>query len=354
MANAVVLSGITCLDLVNLSRIIGLLRVFPVLRPESAIILLADHLCQSVRMRTFETRGLIRRMPDQNDTLSALLARLDSLSSSLEAIFGPAPPVSMEPDVLAWRWRSINGRNSLQPVRDIHRITTAELVGLDRQIGVLDANTRQFVQGLPCNNALLWGARGTGKSSLVKAMLNRYAPDGMRVIEIDAHDLIDLPQVVEPLTGRPERFVLFVDDLSFDADDASYRTLKAALDGSVAIAPENVIIYATSNRRHLVPELKKDNEDSHLSSDGEIHHGEAVEEKISLSERFGIWLSFHPFSQQLYLEAVSLWLRQTGGGELTDEAREEALRWALLRGNRSGRIAAQFARDWTGRQQLRD
>jgi len=225
------------------------------------------------------------------------------------------------------------------------------LVGIERQAEVLDSNTRQFINRLPCNNALLWGARGTGKSSLVKAMLNRYAADGLRLVEVDAHDLIDLPEVVAPLTGRDERFILFVDDLSFDADDSSYRTLKAALDGSVAVAPENVLIYATSNRRHIVPEFQTDNDQSRLVN-GELHHGEAVEEKISLSERFGVWLSFHPFSQDLYLQAVTQWLQNYGEVELDDTVRAEALKWALTRGNRSGRVAAQFARDWCGRTSL--
>lgn len=290
-------------------------------------------------------------MFDEPKALNAVLAQIDSLADRMEAIFGPAAEPPFVADALAYRWRTSGGKGMLEPVRQVHRISVAELVGIDRQITTLDANTQQFVRGLPCNNALLWGARGTGKSSLVKAMLDRYSNDGLRLVEVDAHDLIDLPHVVQPLSGRQERYILFVDDLSFEADDPSYRTLKAALDGSVSVAPENVIIYATSNRRHLLPEMKSDNADSHIV-DGELHHGEAVEEKISLSERFGIWLSFHPFSQQLYLQAVELWLGELGGGPMTDEARAEALRWALLRGNRSGRIAAQFARDWTGRQLL--
>ncbi|MCB1753945.1 MAG: ATP-binding protein [Gammaproteobacteria bacterium] len=241
----------------------------------------------------------------------------------------------------------------LEPITDPHRLTLADLLGIDRQKTLLTRNTLQFVRGAPCNNALLWGARGTGKSSLVKALLNEFADDGLRLIEIDAHALIDLPHVVAPLRGRPERFILYVDDLSFDADDSSYRTLKAALDGSVSSAPDNVVIYATSNRRHLLPEHHSDNLDAKIV-DGEIHHGEAVEEKISLSERFGIWLAFHPFSQRLYLEVVSHWLAQQGVPELTEEAERAALQWALLRGNRSGRVAAQFARDWAGQRAIVD
>ena len=243
------------------------------------------------------------------------------------------------------------GGGQLEPVSSPHTIALEHLVGIERQAEVLDNNTRQFINRLPCNNALLWGARGTGKSSLVKAMLHKYADKGLRLIEVDAHDLIDLPKVVAPLVKLEQRFILFVDDLSFDADDSSYRTLKAALDGSVAVAPENVLIYATSNRRHIVPEFQTDNDQSRLVN-GELHHGEAVEEKISLSERFGVWLSFHPFSQDLYLQAVQQWLQIYGNIEMDEQVRAGALKWALTRGNRSGRVAAQFARDWCGRTQL--
>ena len=288
------------------------------------------------------------------DFLNPLLARLDRLADRLDASFGPATTAELESDVLAWRWRaSASAGGSLEAVALPHEIRLEDLVGIERQADVLDNNTRQFIKRLPCNNALLWGARGTGKSSLVKAMLHRYSADGLRLVEVDAHDLIDLPKVVAPMTGRDERFVLFVDDLSFDADDSSYRTLKAALDGSVAVAPENVLIYATSNRRHIVPEFQTDNNQSRLVN-GELHHGEAVEEKISLSERFGVWLSFHPFSQDLYLQAVTQWLKNYGEVELDDTVRAEALKWALTRGNRSGRVAAQFARDWVGRINLKD
>ena len=290
-------------------------------------------------------------MASQDELFNALVSRLDNLAERMEAIFGPESAVSLDDSVLAYRWRSIKGRGVLQPVKAPHRIAMEDLVGVSRQAEILNFNTQQFLRGLPCNNALLWGARGTGKSSLVKAMLHRYADEGLRLVEVDAHDLIDLPSVVEPLVDREERYVLFVDDLSFEADDPSYRTLKAALDGSVAVAPENVLIYATSNRRHIVPEYQADNEQTRLVG-GELHHGEAVEEKVSLSERFGIWLSFHPFSQDLYLEAVTHWLDVYGGFKLDEEARGEALKWALTRGNRSGRVAAQFARDWAGRQQL--
>ncbi len=240
----------------------------------------------------------------------------------------------------------------LEAISAPHTLALDDLLGIDRQKQLLVRNTEQFVNGYPSNNALLWGARGTGKSSLVKAVLNEFCGQGLRLIEIDALELIDLPHVVAPLTNRQERYILYVDDLSFDADDSSYRTLKAALDGSVAVAPENVIIYATSNRRHLLPEHHSDNLDAKIV-DGEIHHGEAVEEKISLSERFGIWLAFHPFSQEMYLQIVQHWLEKMGEAEMTKETRKAALQWALLRGNRSGRVAAQFARDWAGQQMMK-
>lgn len=290
-------------------------------------------------------------MTDFSPGSSNLLNRLDGLVDRLEAIFGPSGQPNIEDGAIAHRWVVQSSQRGLIPVWDTHKIRVEDLHGIDRQIEVVDANTRQFVQGHPRNHVLMWGSRGTGKSSLVKAMLNRYSGEGLRLIEIDAHDLIDLPGVVALLRGRAERYVLFVDDLSFDADDASYRTLKAALDGSISTPPDNVVIYATSNRRHLVPEKMVDNEQSRLV-EGELHHGEAVEEKISLSERFGVWLSFHPFSQDQYLTAVKHWLTQYGVAEFSKECRAEALRWALLRGNRSGRIAAQFAMDFAGKRLL--
>ncbi len=255
-------------------------------------------------------------------------------------------------DAIAHRWQSSeSGKGQFLPVKQRHQLRLSDLIGIENQKQTLALNTQQFVQGYPCNNALLWGARGTGKSSLVKALLNEYAEQGLRLIEVDAHDLTSLIDIVSPLVNRPERYILFVDDLSFSEDDTSYRALKAVLDGSVAVAPDNVVIYATSNRRHLMPEPMKDNLEAQRIS-GEIHPGESVEEKISLSERFGIWLSFHPFKQDDYIEIAAHWLQQLGPCDLTDEVREAALRWALKRGSRSGRVAQQFARDWVGRQQL--
>ena len=281
----------------------------------------------------------------------ALAERLAATLERLEALL-PAPPEA--PDWIscrAFRWRHLGQRGHLQAVRHPHRLRLADLRRIDRQKAALDRNLRQFLAGQPCNNALLWGARGTGKSSLVKALLNEYADRGLRLIEVDKHDLLDLADIVEPLYDRPERFLLYCDDLSFEANDPSYKALKAMLDGSISAAPENVLLCATSNRRHLLPEYLRENQDARIV-EGELHHGEAVEEKISLSERFGLWLSFHPFSQDDYLDIVGHWLVQLGGERLDEAAREEALRWALQRGSRSGRVAWQFARDWVGRRGL--
>ncbi len=274
-----------------------------------------------------------------------LLARLETLVARIEARL-PAPPAAPDWSATAHRWQG----GALLPIHHPHAVELAQLLGIERQREALERNTRQFLAGLPANNALLWGARGTGKSSLIKALLNRYADQGLRVIEVERADLAALPRIVEPLRGRPERFLLFADDLSFEADDPSYKALKATIEGSLNAAPDNVLLYATSNRRHLLPEYQKDNEEARLQG-GEIHHGEAVEEKISLSERFGLWLSFHPFSQEQYLAIVASELARQGL-ELDDAARAAALRWALARGSRSGRVAWQFARDWCGRQQL--
>ncbi len=288
--------------------------------------------------------------------MEKLISRLNGLIDRVDAIFGPESATLIDDSTVAFRWIGGSGalkkEGRLEAIIAPHRLELADLLGIERQKKLLTRNTLQFVHGLPSNNALLWGARGTGKSSLVKALLHEFSGAGLRLIEIDAHELIDLPHVVAPLRGRKERFILYVDDLSFDADDSSYRTLKAALDGSLAIAPENVLIYATSNRRHLLPEQQADNLDARIV-DGEIHHGEAVEEKISLSERFGIWLSFHPFSQDVYLQIAQHWLSKEGEPQMDEDSRRAALQWALLRGNRSGRIAAQFARDWAGQQAIK-
>lgn len=246
----------------------------------------------------------------------------------------------------AFRW---NRERGLQIVSHPHQILLDDLLCMDRQKAEVVRNTQQFVTGRPANNVLLWGSRGTGKSSLVKAVFNAFKTDGLRLIEVEKLDLMQLPNLLELLYDRPERFLLYCDDLSFDANDASYTGLKAILEGTVAAPPDNVLIYATSNRRHLVPEYLDENRQARPVQ-GEIHQGEAVEEKISLSERFGLWLSFYPFKQEEYLEIVSHWLEKMGAGTpMDDPIRTEALRWATQRGSRSGRVARQFAVDWIGR-----
>ena len=283
--------------------------------------------------------------------LVRLLNRAEAVLGRLEGIL-PAPAAA--PDwqaAIAFRWRKQQGRGWLQPVRRPHAIRLDDLETIDDQKARIVANTEQFVAGRGANNVLLTGSRGCGKSSLVKAVLNAYAERGLRLIEVDKDDLIDLPEIVDLVDGRPERFILFCDDLSFEAGETAYKALKSVLDGSVAAPPENVLIYATSNRRHLMPEYHDENlQARHV--DGEVHPGEAVEEKISLSERFGLWISFYPFSQDEYLDIVAHWLRSFGASD--DEisaARQEALQWALMRGSRSGRVAWQFARDHAGRLQ---
>jgi predicted AAA+ superfamily ATPase len=284
--------------------------------------------------------------------LERLLARAEHLIDRLLTLV-PASPG--EPDwesTTAFRWRGGRAGGYLDAVAHPHQIRLAELYGIERQKSELVRNTLQFVNKLPANNALLWGSRGTGKSSLVKALLHEFAPRGLRLVEVDPQDLTDWVDVVESLHQRPERFILFCDDLSFEVGDPSYKAIKAVLDGSVSAPPENALLYATSNRRHLLPEFMSENLAARLV-DGEIHHAEAVEEKISLSERFGLWLSFHPFSQEDYLQIALQWLARFEVGP-QDEAgvREAALRWALSHASRSGRSAYLFARDWAGRHGL--
>lgn len=285
--------------------------------------------------------------------LDDVLTRFDRLLQRAEALLPPVPQAIDWAKTRAARWRHGNGRGHLEAVAQPHRLRLADIRCVDDQKRELDRNTRQFLSGAPANNALLWGSRGTGKSSLIKALLNDHARQGLRLIEVDRTDLAALPDIVASLPAQPWRFIIYCDDLSFEAGDASYKTLKAMLDGSIAAAPEHVLIYATSNRRHLLPERMEDNLEARLVQT-EIHHGEGVEEKISLSERFGLWLPFHPFSQDEYLDIVFHWLKRLKA-EIGDRgnARTEALRFALARGSRSGRVAYQFARDWAGRQALR-
>jgi predicted AAA+ superfamily ATPase len=281
-------------------------------------------------------------------SLSSFLERAERVLSRLEPLLPPASPAPDWNAAVAFRWRKCGASGYLQPVPRPASIRLADLKDIDEQKARIDANTRQFVAGLPANNVLLTGTRGSGKSSLVKALLNEYAPRGLRVIEVEKHDLVGLPDIVALVEGRPERFIVFCDDLSFDAGDATFRALKVVLDGSLASAPENVLIYATSNRRHLMPEYFEENLETHRVGE-EIHAGEAVEEKVSLSERFGLWLSFYPFDQDAYLDIVAHWLRSFGceDAEIA-RAERDALNWALQRGSRSGRVAWQFAKDWAG------
>lgn len=274
--------------------------------------------------------------------------RAQSILDRLEHLI----PLSDEPELgdgVAWRWRKANNVARLQAITRFNPISLQDLQHIDHQKQELIRNTRQFLNGLPANNALLWGPRGTGKSSLVKALLNAYAKDGLKLIEVERQHLVDLPDIVEKLHGNQGKFIVFCDDLSFDEQDNTYRALKVVLDGSVLSTPDNLIIYATSNRRHLVPERLRDNLDAR-PVDGEIHQSEAVEEKVSLSERFGLWLSFHPFNQAGYLDIVDHWLSELGiVTEDEDIVRRAALQWAMLHGSRSGRSAFQFAKDWAGR-----
>ena len=276
---------------------------------------------------------------------------LDRLDRLLERLDRALPPEARETDwkaASAFRWRKNARGGYLQPVQHPHQMRFADLKDIDEQKRRLRENTAQFVAGRPANNVLLTGARGTGKSSLVKAALNEFAPKGLRLIEVDKRDLVDLPDIVDAIGARKERFIVFCDDLSFEASDAGYKSLKVALDGSIAGSAENVLIYATSNRRHLMPEFMDENLQA-VHRDGEIHPGETTEEKISLSERFGLWLSFYPFDQDQYLDIADHWVN-TLGGRASDESRRAALVWALERGFRSGRVAWQFARDWVGRK----
>jgi predicted AAA+ superfamily ATPase len=250
------------------------------------------------------------------------------------------------------RWRKDNGRTHLQEVKHLSQIRLQDLQCLDRQKDIITQNTRQFLHGLPANNVLLWGPRGTGKSSLIKAILNEYSDDGLRLIEVERQHLVDLPDIAELLYQQKGRFIIYCDDLSFESNDASYKALKVILDGSVSDTPDNILIYATSNRRHLMPEYMSENQQSQMI-EGELHMSEAIEEKISLSERFGVWLSFHPFNQTQYLSIVDHWVQKLNANNKDTEVMQKAaLKWALEHGSRSGRVAWQFARDWAGKKQL--
>jgi predicted AAA+ superfamily ATPase len=282
--------------------------------------------------------------------LQTLITRAEALLARLEAVL-PHPLTA--PDwaaAIAFRYRKRGGSGLIEPVRHVASIRLDSLVEVEPQKQRLLRNTEQFVDGFGANNVLLTGARGTGKSSLIKACLNQFAPRGLRLIEVDKTDLVDLPDIVDLVAERPEKFIVYCDDLSFDEGEPGYKALKSILDGSVSQASDNVLIYATSNRRHLLPEYMAENLTYKHTADGEVHPGEVVEEKISLSERFGLWVSFYPFSQEEYLAIVAQWLRGLGVNEAAiTAARSESLVWALERGSRSGRVAFQFAKDYAGR-----
>ena len=286
-----------------------------------------------------------------NQNFERLMLRAEQLISRIESVL-PQPLAA--PDwalSVAWRYRKrSSGHGALEPVRHVAPLQLSDLQEIDGQKEKIQRNTEQFVRGALANNVLLTGARGTGKSSLIKACLNAYAAQGLRLIEVDKTDLIDLPDIMDIVAGRPEKFIVFCDDLSFDEGESGYKALKSILDGSIAAAMPNVLIYATSNRRHLLPEYMKDNLSYQHTDDGEVHPGEVIEEKISLSERFGLWVSFYPFSQDEYLAIVAQWLSSFGiNAAAIAAARAQALVWALERGSRSGRVAYQFARDFAGR-----
>ena len=285
------------------------------------------------------------------DKFERLIAQAECLMQRIEAVL---PQPLGAPDwaqAVAWRYRKrASGHGVLEPVRHVGHMALSDLKEIDAQKDKIERNTRQFVEGRPANNVLLTGARGTGKSSLIKACLNAFAPQGLRLIEVDKADLTDLPDIVDVVAGRPEKFIVYCDDLSFEEGEPGYKALKSILDGSVAASTPNVLVYATSNRRHLLPEYMKENLTYTHTDDGEVHPGEVVEEKISLSERFGLWVSFYPFSQDEYLTIVAQWLNALGATPAqVAAARPQALVWALERGSRSGRVAYQFARDYMGR-----
>lgn len=281
------------------------------------------------------------------DNVDLIVARFDALLTRIDAWLPAAtPPVDWKAQ--AFRWRSFGGDGYMMAVEHPHEVCLGDLAAVDMQKARLYENTRQFVAGRSANNVLLTGARGTGKSSLIKAVWQAFRADGLRLIEVEKAHLLDLPEITEQLYGRPERFIIFCDDLSFEEGDHGYQALKSVLDGSITATSSNVLVYATSNRRHLVPEYFEENAATrHV--DGEVHFSDAVEEKMALSERFGLWLTFYAMDQEAYLAAAQIWLGRLGFPRWDESVRLEALQWAITRGARSGRVAWQFARDRAGR-----
>ena len=282
----------------------------------------------------------------------SLIQKAESLIARLEAVL---PPVATDIDwnALAWRWQVKQGRGYLRAVDHPHHIVLDAICNVDEQKSEIVRNTAQFVNGFPANNVLLTGARGTGKSTLVKALLSEFSKDGLRLVEVEKEDLVDLPEIVEILRNRPECFIVFCDDLSFEATEPGYKSLKVVLDGSISSTSDNVVVYATSNRRHLMPEFMAENLQTQYVGE-EIRPGDTTEEKVSMSERFGLWLSFYAFDQDEYLKVAQYWLMHFGSSEMTAEIRQAALLFSLTRGARSGRVAYQFARDYVGRSALKD
>ena len=285
-----------------------------------------------------------------NEQFERLMARVESLVTRIESVL---PQPLSAPDwtsSVAYRYRKrSSGHGSLEPVKHLGAVRLLDLKEIEGQKEKITRNTEHFISGKPANNVLLTGSRGTGKSSLIKACLNEYSARGLRLIEVDKADLVDLPDIVDVVSSLDEKFIIFCDDLSFEEGESGYKALKSILDGSVAAATPNVLIYATSNRRHLLPEYMAENLTYKHTENGEVHPGEAVEEKVSLSERFGLWVSFYPFSQDEYLMIVAQWLMSYGvSSEAIEAARPASLVWALERGSRNGRVAYQFARDYAG------
>jgi predicted AAA+ superfamily ATPase len=297
-----------------------------------------------------------------SDLLERLATRLDPILERVDRLLHQWVGKTPDPEVFeschAFRWRTGRGVGRLEPIEVVARFDLDDLIGVDRAVESLDRNTRQLLAGLPFNDVLLHGERGTGKSSAVRGLLSRYASDGLRVVEVDRDDLAELPQLLVTLRDgtatAPDRyaFLVFCDDLSFGSTEQGFRELKAALEGGIEARPARVCVIATSNRRHLLPETMEENRQARVDETGQLHLGEALEEKLALADRFGLVLGFYGCTQPTYLEIVSHWLREGGLDELDELARETALRYALERGGRSGRIARQFANEWIGRTRL--